>query len=72
MYIRNTRDCVPGKWTKDALLAQGGIFLCLGIHRGAAGMGSFLTSQIYQWDAIFIYLLYQWVDNLTFYYINGW
>jgi hypothetical protein len=32
----------------------------------------FLTSQIYQWGAIFINLLYQWVDNLACHYINGW
>jgi hypothetical protein len=32
----------------------------------------FLTSQIYQWDAIFINLLYQWVDDLACHYINGW
>jgi hypothetical protein len=32
----------------------------------------FFTSQIYRWDAIFIYLLYQWVDNSECHYINGW
>jgi hypothetical protein len=33
----------------------------------------FLTSQIYmyQWDAIFLNLLYQWIDNLVCHYING-
>jgi hypothetical protein len=38
----------------------GGLFLYLGIPRRTAGMGHLLTSQIYQWDAIFINL-----------YING-
>jgi hypothetical protein len=47
-----------------------GLFLYLGIHRRTAGMGT----QIYQWDAIFINLLYQWIDtcNLAYHYINGW
>jgi hypothetical protein len=31
-----------------------------------------LTSQIYQWDAIFINLLYPWVDIFACHYINGW
>jgi hypothetical protein len=32
------------------------------------GMGQIFD----QWDAIFINLLYQWVDNLACHYINGW
>jgi hypothetical protein len=36
----------------------GGLFLYIGIHRRTAGMVTFFTSQICQWDAFFINLLY--------------
>jgi hypothetical protein len=52
----------------------GGIFLHLGIHRHPDGIGiSFWpVKYINAWDAMFINLLYQWVDNLACHYINGW
>jgi hypothetical protein len=34
--------------------------------------GTLLTSEIYQWNAIFINLLYHWVDNFACHYTNGW
>jgi hypothetical protein len=49
----------------NRLTRKGGLSLYLGTHRRSAGMGQ-ISSQIYQWDAIFINLLYQWVDDLAY------
>jgi hypothetical protein len=52
-----------------------GLFLYHGTHTHVPlEWVIFMTSQIYQCDAIFINLLYQWVDNLArhYMYVNGW
>jgi hypothetical protein len=56
----------------NLVFPRGGSFYILVYTDAPLEWATFLTSQICQWDAIFINLLYPWVDNLAYHYINGW